>query len=151
MAIASFVNRIKEMFSGGSSSSAPPPTTPGQAAGTGKPDGQSSASLKESASNLTGQAQAKASGMTDQAKQAASGMQSKMDDMINRGQETAAEAAGSMPGRDQMPDGMSDAAGSARSAASGAGDDLTQRVDELKTSAEAQVDDASNEFEERRS
>jgi len=46
---------------------------------------------------------------------------------------------------------VSDAADSAQAQASGAADDLTDRVDELKTSAEARVDETANEFEERRS
>jgi hypothetical protein len=152
MALNDLVNRIKGIFSGGASSTDSRQNIGGGAAGPGhpgKPDTFSN--LKNQASDLADKAQAEASKLGDKAQHAAADLQQKAGDLLDRGQEKATSTAANVPDSSGLGDNADAAANSAKANAGAAKGDLTDRVDELKTSAEAQVDEAKTEFDERRS
>lgn len=149
MALSDIVNRVKGLLSGGKSESSSTMDVGGSA---GRYDGGDAfANLKEKAGDLADKAKEEATHLADQVQHAASDLQSKAEDLIDRGRDEASSAASDVPDGDAVPDKIEGAANTAHAHATDITSDVTERVDELKTSAEAHVEDAQTEFEERRS
>ena len=149
MALNDIVNPVKGLLSGGKAESS---SSMNVAGSSGRQDGGDTfADLKEKAGDLADKAREEATHLADQVQHAASDLQSKAEDLIDRGQDTASSPTSHAPADGTLPDKIEGEADTAHSHATDIKHDVTSRVDELKTSAEAHVDDARNEFEERRS
>jgi ElaB/YqjD/DUF883 family membrane-anchored ribosome-binding protein len=159
MPLSDIVNRVKGMLTGNKAG-----TDPGMnVAGSGQETaGDTFASFKEKATDLAEKAQDEASHLAekakeeasrvaDQAQDVASDLKHKAEDLIDRGKDTMDEAASHAPDGGKAHDKVEEAKDLARDHAAKAQSDVTDRVDELKTSAEAHVEHAESAFEEKRS